>query len=202
MWRLRCGVACGVYAVLVVVGVAFFRTMLQATSASGTDGRALTGRLSDAAEQIDRNRSALAAAETMLSEAESQLRASRAITDQPDWSQLLALLARKSEGQVVLRACIVRPREMPAVAAPRPGMPKSPPAEPAILVNLSGLGTSQGAVSEYALRLESTGLFQRVALLDTTREPIDGLPLVAFRIECTLTDRGPAGRASVAGGDR
>ena len=58
--------------------------------------------------------------------------------------------------------------------------------------------TSQAAASQYALRLESTGLFGRVTLLDTNRDTYVGLLLVSFRIECTLGD--PAAKPAVTPG--
>jgi hypothetical protein len=142
----------------------------------------------------------LATARAELDGVESLLRSSRAITDQPDWSALLGLLSTKAGNDVFLRSCGVRPRDPAAYAAPvKPAGPPArpaaggkppPPPDPTVLVALAGLGASQASVSQFALRLEATGLFDRVRLLETSREVAVGLQLVSFRIECTLAEPG------------
>ena len=65
-----------------------------------------------------------------------------------------------------------------------------------MVLGLSGLGLSQAAVSQFVLKLERTGLFARVALIDTSRAALDRTDAIAFRIECSLDE--PAGASPVS----
>jgi hypothetical protein len=134
-----------------------------------------------------------------LTLAEATLRASRSISEQPDWSALMALLAAKAGDEIVLKTCLVRPRDLDhAVASPRSqgqgavdgatGATQPPPAEPSMVLGLSGLGLSQAAVSQFILRLEGTRLFAKVTLIDTSRASFERMDVVGFRIECSLDE--------------
>jgi hypothetical protein len=117
----------------------------------------------------------------------TMLRANRTVGDQPDWSVLLALLARACGEDVVLReVALGLPGDMrraAAVDAP------SPASDAALLVTVGGLGRSQQAVTQFVVRLEDCGLFRQVTLLDTRREPLLSSDAVAFRLECALDTR-------------
>ncbi|WP_241180012.1 PilN domain-containing protein [Humisphaera borealis] len=205
-----------------VVGCACYGALVAAAGAAALaidthSGSDLQARLQTAGTEVDRASAEVAGFRTELDRVQSLLRSSRAIAEQPDWSSLLALMATKAGQDVTLKGCSVRPRQVPSPTAgvPKPASPSSPksvkPAaiDPTLLVNVAGLGASQAAVSQFALRLEGTGLFGRVTLLDTTREPFADKQLVSFRIECTLAEPGkPAAArptdstANIAGGDR
>lgn len=183
IWRGRCVVVCVAYSVLVLA----LTTTAYALISRGND--IIPGRLVEVAAEENRVSTALGKALDTLEQKESQLRASRAIAGQPDWSELLALLAAKTQDHITLRGCSVSPRQVapPRTAAAKPtGTKPAAPPFSGILVNVSGAGISQTDVSQYALRLESTGLFNRVTIIETSRETLADLQLVTFRLECTL----------------
>jgi hypothetical protein len=185
LWRGRCVVTCAGYVSLVATLIVAARAVLDQGDAG------LPALLTTAATEMERTSASLATTRRELDATESLLRSSRAIAEQPDWSGLLGLLAVKAGDQVVLRTVAVRPRETPAAVAAKPAAKvgaKPAPPDPTLVVSLSGSSRSQAAASEFALRLEATGLFNRVTLLDTSRETFAELPLVSFRIECTLAE--------------
>lgn len=189
-------VGCAGYAVTVAVAAA------AALTYDSRSGSGVQSRLAAVGVEVDRGSADVSQVTLELDQTSSVLRSSRAIAEQPDWSSLLALLAAKAGEDVTLKGCSVRPRQTSAVAAPRPapGVAGASPAvahDPTLIVNVLGLGSSQTAVSQFALRLEATRLFDRVTLLDTSREAFAGEQLVSFRIECTLAEplkASPAGR--------
>lgn len=190
--RNLCVVACAAYAAM-AVGVC-----LGARVVWGDIEGSLVHKLGGAAAEVDRAAKAIEAAKADLGVAEATLRSSRSITEQPDWSALLALLAVKAGDDVVLKGCQVSVREAAKLAADAKGArPKlgagAVPAVPEsnVVLNLSGLGRSQPAVSQFVLRLEATGLFAKVTMVDTSREGFLNGTAIAFRIECSLDD--PAG---------
>ena len=62
------------------------------------------------------------------------------------------------------------------------------------MLRLAGVGRSQAAVSQFVLRLEQLGLFDRVTLLDTRREPFGADSAVGFRAVCIMHVREGAGK--------
>lgn len=204
--RRRWFICCAGYSMLVACAAA---AALALDSRSGSD---VQSRLATAGAEVDRASAEVSQVRTKLEQTSSILRSSRAIAEQPDWSSLLALIAAKAGDNVTLKGCSVRPRQPapPPAARTGPAAKPAPPPDPTLLVNVLGLASSQAAVSQFALRLESTRLFDRVTLLDTSREPFAGVQLVSFRIECTLAEpgrdgagNGPAARQTpLAKGDR
>ena len=68
-------------------------------------------------------------------------------------------------------------------AAPNPAASRS---GPDVLLEVVGIGRSQLAVSQHVLRLEQTGLFSKVNLIDTGREPFLNTNAIGFRIQCVF----------------
>jgi hypothetical protein len=197
---LRCAAGCVAYAGALGVATVICQAVLEKSDPQ------VQNRLTAVGLTIDHTTRSIASTRSELDAAMSTLRASRSIAEQPDWSGLLAILASKAGDDIVLKGCLVRPREpeRPA-AAPDPKKPgpkpaPAPPSEPVMIVALSGLGKSQQAISRFALRLEETRLFGRVMLLDTNRETGDRADAIGFRIECSLEDPGVGAPRPADGG--
>src|SRR5205823_4177490 len=98
-------------------------------------------------------------------------------------SILLAVLADTLGDEVVFEKCALErvipqappaPALTPAAQAGKPATPalkapKAPPPLPSWTLRASGLGRDPQAVSQFILRLESSGLFDSVTLLKTSR---------------------------------
>ena len=126
-----------------------------------------------------------------LAEAQTTLVANRSIGGQPDWSILLALLAELLGDDAMLVSCELKP-----LTDDWSGDRSESLREPAkatmaaqYLLRLAGLGQTQAAVSNYLLRLEQTGLFESVSLIETSTVPFHTGSAVAMRIECVLSER-------------
>ena len=183
-------------------------------------------RLAKVTEEMQRTERVTTGLRTQLAAAQSTLRANQGIVSQPDWSILLGILGREVGNDVVLKSCRVRvgvPSRgaAPAPAAPRadarrPGnrqsAPPSPPEpaasqppEPTFILESSGMALDHAAANRFLLRLEQTGLFSKVTLLDTTREPFFDKNAIAFRLECALNPsppaEAPAAGATARGGE-
>lgn len=137
------------------------------------------------------NRS-IGALRPQLSEVKLTLEASRAVQKQPDWSVLLALLANLQGDQIVMRSVKTEPMG--------PGNPAAGVSEiisveensatdddrSGYRLVLGGLGKTQSAVSQFVLRLEQCGLFERVTVIRTNREGFMSDHAVAFELLCTM----------------
>jgi len=107
--------------------------------------------------------------------AERKLLAAQAVGEQPDWSILLAVLAGKTESEVMLKQCgLVCDDQENGETNGGPSL------------RLAACGASQQTVSQFVLSMEDTRLFREVKLLRSTREPFGDTEIVAFELVCTL----------------
>lgn len=151
---------------------------------------AVDERLAAADADIQRLQRQGADARAELASARATVEANRTVSEQPDWSVLLALLASKtSESKpgedVVLRSLSIAPPFAPAAAA-SPAGSAGAKVMPEVALEILGIGRTPVAVSQHVLRLEQTGLFSKVALVDTGREAYLRGNAIAFRLQCTF----------------
>lgn len=114
-----------------------------------------------------------------LKEQKLILAAERSISDQPDWSLLLTYLADEVLGdRVVLGGCAL----VPSAA----GDEASGARDDVLVLTLTGYAHTTADVSQFILRLEQIGLFDKVALARTNREPYGAGQAIAFEARCLL----------------
>jgi hypothetical protein len=185
------GIAGGYAVLLIVAGVALMLT-------AGT-ARSSMKDLAKAASEIDRSTQKLNAVRAVLAEAQQTLASARAVSDQPDWSILLALMVQSQGEDIVLNRCELTPARD---ELPPPGPAQQPPPMPGavqtislsskprssnrVIMHVGGLGRSQAAVAQFVLQLEATDLFEHVNLLQTSRQEFLGSEVVAFDLDCPL----------------
>jgi hypothetical protein len=179
--RNACAIACCAFGALLGCAVGAARLMF-----AGDGGQPLGARLAATEAEIDRYQQQSTAARAELAAAKATIEANRTVAEQPDWSILLALLAKTTGDDVVLRSVLVAPPPpgTPAAAAPTPNKSGATPATPEVALELTGVGQTQLAVSQHVLRLEQTGLFSKVTLLDTNREAYVNSNVIGFRLQC------------------
>jgi len=105
--------------------------------------------------------------------------ANNAVGKQPDWSILLALLARDLGNDVVLKHCQL---DLVSDAPTLAGGSKPKP----FVLRIRGMGRTQMAVSTFVLRLENMGLFTEVKRTKASVETFMTTRAVAFELDCTL----------------
>lgn len=125
--------------------------------------------------------------EARLARERTVLAANRAVGDQPNWALLLSLISAGSERQIVLQSCHVEPApESGETATTRIDAKPSDREAVCYTVKLRAIAKDQAAVSAFALRLESSGLFTRVELVESRREVFLDADAVRFRLDCRL----------------
>jgi Tfp pilus assembly protein PilN len=118
-----------------------------------------------------------------LAELRLVLTAGRSITDQPDWSLLLIYLADEVLGEeIILSGCALGP----VVGG---GQDKNIQ-DSSVAVTLTGHAKTTSDVSRFVLRLEESGLFNRVTLERTSREPFLDGQAIAFEIYSLMSNGG------------
>lgn len=122
-----------------------------------------------------------------IASAQWQLDTTRFIGRHPDWSILLTIVARQLGDDVVLDNLLLAPVK---AGGETPGRPKTRPDGDMFLVEMTGMAQSQPAVASFVLRLEKSGLFDRVRLVGTQRQAFLTGSAVTFRLECSLEGKG------------
>ncbi len=179
--RVRCRVwvvsAVG-YTALVVAACIVFRG-LSTNKDTTTLGEELAGIDAELA-QIEQEQSQL---KPELADQRLILASGRSITDQPDWSLLLSYLADEVLGDsVTLSGCTL---------APVAGSDETDSSEQvSVILTLNGHAKTTPAVSQFVLRLEELGLFDRVSLARTNREPFLDGQAIAFEAQCLMSSAG------------
>ena len=173
--------ALGAYGVLLICAyAACFAFGQDDSGAILQEMRETTERFRASAEQIHILRDS-------VTESSQQLAAARVLAQNPDWSLLLAIVARNLTKEVVLDRCSLAPVDA-GIGENLPGEGEAVIYQ-RYLLDLSGFGQSQTSVSQFVLRLEKSRLFESVRLIKTqTRNFMDG-QAVSFRLECTLSGR-------------
>ena len=97
-------------------------------------------------------------------------------------------LAKNLDDDLVLKRCKLHPE---AVEKPKSKGKKRTKREPApkpkrFILDISGFGRSQKAISQFVLRLEGSKLFEKVTAVKTNREPFMAGKAMAFQIRCLL----------------
>jgi Tfp pilus assembly protein PilN len=180
---------------------AVLASLLVGTAAAWeTDNRTPAAQLEQLETENNLRRRDEARLATMITERQRELAASRSVEHQPDWSILMAVLARAMGQDAALRSAqLVQEAPPQPAAAPTPGKsgaeqaaasrPASAPQPRTFALRLTGVARSQGAVSRVVNRLEEAGVFSRVELQEARREASAGADAVAFSISCRVGGR-------------
>ncbi len=108
------------------------------------------------------------------------LTAGQSITDHPDWSLLLIYLSDEVLGdEIILGGFRLAPVKGESQGKDIQDVPMT--------VTLTGHAMTTLAVSQFVLRLEESGLFNRVSLERTRREPFLTGQAIAFEIHCLMS---------------
>lgn len=183
------GAFCGACAMCLIASSATLHTL------RATEDRSLQGKCTDLDHALAQENEQLLALRRELAEVGMSLETTRAIHHQPDWSKLFRGLSDRLDNEIVLNRC-----ELSTLTADRkPVLEQWGSALPArplgALLNecrhtlmVTGFGKSQEAVSRFVLRLEGTGIFDLVRLMNSSRQSFLEEEAVAFSIACDLKE--------------
>jgi Tfp pilus assembly protein PilN len=128
--------------------------------------------------EISRSTARLASFHSQAAGLDRELALAQKISDQPDWSILLAAIAKQCGDEITLAGCdLSEPREVSA------NDPSS------VILGVHGVGRSNDAVANFVLRLEGVPILERVKLLQTTRKQVFGLDAFSFDVTCSVVAR-------------
>ena len=115
-----------------------------------------------------------------LQQDQASLRAARDLADQPDWSVLLAAVSSQLGDDVFLARLELAPALLRGLA------PAAGESSEAYQLNLTGFARDQMAISQFAVRLETLGVFDHVKVLRAHRQTLLADTAVAFDLGCMM----------------
>jgi len=177
--------ACGAYIVLLAAG-----SLTACVFCPGRNSD-LAEQLAAADKQVKQDNKAVLELRRTLAETTAAVETTQAIREQPDWSRLLAGLSQDLGQELVLN-------RFQLVAMREDGKALTEPWSEALLAKpllalvtkhryqlmIQGFGKTQESVSRFALALEGIGLFERVRLINSSRQTFLSGQAVAFTVEC------------------
>jgi len=167
----------GLVATAIYLSLLFVATFGYLTFNSPRSADAATAALAADAERVAVLRSQVADLQNDLTETDRQLAGSRVLSERPDWSTLLRLVALAAGPEVVLNDFAIGTT--------------GPTIEAGAWVTVGGIATDPWTVSSFALRLEETSLFDQVKIESSRREPLGNRAATGFVLRCELHQAEP-----------
>lgn len=106
-----------------------------------------------------------------------------AVAGQPNWGVLLDRVSKELGGEVFLTSCIFAPGDAPSV---REAAGLGPDTADSAWLVLAGIAQDYPEVPALLLRLEGLGVFEKVELVETWREPFGSEARIGFRVACRV----------------
>ncbi len=176
---------CGVYASLVAAGSLTFHV------AQAGEGRSMAARLEAAAQEMEQDNRTILEVRRQLAQTMTALETTTAIHDQPDWGKLLTGLSVQAGDQIVLSRGVLTTltADDKVITGESSGSLSALPLWTFLTgcrhnLVLNGFGKSQESVSRFVLRLEESGAFDLVRLVNSSRQTFLKGEAVAFVVEC------------------
>jgi hypothetical protein len=155
------------------------------------EGRSVAESLEAVDQQIERDNRVLQESRRQLAETMIALETTTAIHGQPDWAKLLTGLSLQVGEQIVLTRCQLTTlmADNKVITAEGSGALTAGPLGTFLTgcrhtLVLNGFGKSQASVSRFVLRLEESGAFDLVRLVNSSRQTFLKGEAVAFGVEC------------------
>lgn len=141
-------------------------------------------QLADAAKRAQDANDAVASLRADLAKATARYQLTESVVGRPDWSVLLATLAKSLQSNVSLREVRVDPGSHDGKAVDQSLLQTS-----RARITLSARAKAQQDVSAYTLRLQNLGVFDKVQMLRSGRVNGDGSD-IEFQLECSIGEEG------------
>ncbi len=177
-----------IYAILLTIPCAL--TLVPASA----DAPSLESSIARVDRRIESRTTELGSVRARIAELSRNLQIARSVGDHPDWSALLATIARSGAKLVVIESMdlSITKEQLPdkPASAPAPPPPRRAPRD-IVTIKLSGLAASPTDCIRFASTLERLNLFDRVLVKDTHPHELGHMSGTHFDIEATCFAAAP-----------
>ena len=159
--------------------------VLEHTQPADTHGQLAEQRVFQAKARTENAKNQIAAKQSVLAQHQRELQAVQHLTQRPDWSGVVQLIAQQFEGQLMMTGCHLAPASDSRVRNDLGALLSDVPDDSVWLV-LSGIAGANSDVPGLIMRLEALGLFDRVVMTTSQRETIAGGSRTTFTLACRV----------------
>ncbi len=157
------------------------------------DDRVLAEDFASSTRRVEQYNASILRLRTELGRISTTLQTHRVINSQPDWSRLLTVLGNTMGDDVVLTYCRLVTLNGEGTEVSTKNQESLTAETVAALfkgqhyvLTLAGFGRLQSEVSQFAVRLEQSGLFDGVNMTHQRREHFREDSAIAFHVECRI----------------
>lgn len=157
------------------------------------DDRVLAEDFASSTRRVEQYNASILRLRTELARISATLQTHRVINSQPDWSRLLLVVGNTLGDDVVLTYCrlVTLNSEGTVVSTKNQASPTAETVAALFkgqrcVLTLAGFGRLQSEVSQFAVRLEQSGLFDGVNMTHQRREHFREDSAIAFHVECRI----------------
>lgn len=136
---------------------------------------------SSAARELSQINGEAGRLKAQLAGVQQEVYSAQSLSEQPDLSLLLGLISRTADERIILSRC-----ELTESGPGGKGSEAESASIGGAVLRLDGFGKTQTAVAAFVLQLETTGVFDRVTLVQSHSQPVLGTDAAAFRIQCAM----------------
>ncbi|MBX2852735.1 MAG: PilN domain-containing protein [Phycisphaeraceae bacterium] len=166
-----------------VLGVA--PIVLEHTQPADTHGQLAEERVQQANARTEKTKSQITSEQATLGQRQRELQAEQHLTERPDWSGVLSLVARQFGGELMMTGCQLAAANDSRVRTSLGTLRGDVPDDSVWLI-LSGVAGSNSDVPGLIMRLEGLDLFDRVVMTASQRETIAGGSRTTFTLACRV----------------
>ena len=159
--------------------------VLEHTQPVDTHGQLAEQRIFQAKARTENAKTQIDVKQTVIAQRQRELQAVKHLTQRPDWSSVVQLVAQQFEGQLMMTGCQLAPANDSRIRNNLGALHSDVPDDSVWLV-LTGIAGANSDVPGLIMRLESLGLFDRVVMTASQRETIAGGPRTTFTLACRV----------------
>lgn len=176
----RWSVAAALCALVALVSIALEQSRAPDASAARARERLLL-----AENRVEQSKAELKSVQRLLKVHERELRAERHLTERPDWSAVLTIVAGQFDRRLVMTGFRLGAAEDSQIRSALGPIGADVPPDSVWLI-VTGVAESNSDVSGLILRIEQLGLFDRVVMTGTQREAFAGEQRIGFTLACRV----------------
>ncbi len=154
-------------------------------SAAFTDS-GMNAQIQDARAEVVSHQQVIPQLQARLRQLSAEQEVLDLVKNRVDWRDVFDLLVKAAGGQT----------RFTSLRATGGGVDGSDPIE----IMVGGIAPSQTGAREYVVALESTGVFDRVELIDTARQRVGDSEMITFRLRITVRGKGARTGGGTDGG--
>lgn len=174
---------------MIPVAMCAFATLgsivVASSRSADTSGQLAEERLVQAQSRVESGERLLETKKALLAQRQRELQAEQHLTLRPDWAGVLALVGRQFDAKLMMTGVELGDTSDNRVRGALGPLGADVPSD-SVWLMLNGVAEANSDVPGLIMRLEQIGLFERVVMTGSQREPFAGDARTTFTLACKV----------------